>query len=195
MWSWVATSGAWAAGGADVRWGSSAVFGVLNRKLQPTWAYCGTQPLNDASSSATGDVLSDAATDGYKYCVARKGGECRAASQVGDVYMNCPNASKRSQDGNYGCSWNVEANDVPVDMCLTPAEAASLPQIVARGGVSEAGGEKFALFPVFANGKRGGNLRRPVPKAGEHTREILVEIGMDDGEIAELLKSGAVKAG
>ena len=89
----------------------------------------------------------------------------------------------------------LEAADVPVDLCLTPAEAASLPQIVARQDVAEMGGEKFALFPVFANGKRGGSLRRPVPKAGEHTREILVEIGMDDAEIAEVLKSGAVRAG
>jgi len=89
----------------------------------------------------------------------------------------------------------LEEADVPVDLCLTPAEAASLPQVVAREDVQEIGGEKFALFPVHANGKRGGSLRRPVPKAGEHTREILVEIGMDDAEIAEVLKSGAVKAG
>ena len=89
----------------------------------------------------------------------------------------------------------LEAADVPVDLCLTPAEAASLPQIVAREDVKEIGGEKFAMFPVFANGRRGGSLRRPVPNAGEHTREILVEIGMDDGEIAEMLKCGAVRAG
>src|SRR5205823_11379360 len=76
-------------------------------------------PLIDASSAATGDVLSGAAGDAYKYCIARKAGECRAASNVGDVYMNCPNAMKRSQDGNYGCSWNVEAWDVPVDMCIS----------------------------------------------------------------------------
>jgi len=89
----------------------------------------------------------------------------------------------------------LEAVDVPVDLCLTPAEAASLPQIVAREDVQEIGGEKFALFPVHAHGKRGGSLRRPVPKTGEHTREILVEIGMDDADIAEVLKSGAVRAG
>ena len=90
---------------------------------------------------------------------------------------------------------SLEKADVPVDLCLTPAEAASLPQIVARQDVAEIGGEKFALFPVFANGKRGGSLRRPVPSAGEHTREILVEIGLDDTEIAELIKTGAVRAG
>ena len=93
----------------------------------------------------------------------------------------------------------LEEADVPVDLCLTPAEAASLPQIVARQDVAEIGGaqgiERFAMFPVHANGRKGGSLRRPVPKAGEHSREILVEIGMDDAEIAEVLKSGAVRAG
>jgi len=85
--------------------------------------------------------------------------------------------------------------DVPMDLCLTPAEAAGLPQIVAREDVAEIAGEKFAMFPVHANGRKGGSLRRPVPEAGEHTREILVELGMDDGEIAGLLKSGAVRVG
>ena len=96
-----------------------------------------------------------------------------------------------------GDEWvkSLEEADVPVDLCLTPAEAASLPQIVARQDVAEIGGEKFAMFPVYANGKRGGSLRRPVPKAGEHTREILVELGMDDTDIADLLKTGAVRAG
>ena len=93
----------------------------------------------------------------------------------------------------------LEESDVPVDLCLTPAEAASLPQIVARQDVAEIGGaqgiERFAMFPVHANGRKGGSLRRPVPKAGEHSREILVEIGMDDAEIAAVLKSGAVRAG
>ncbi len=88
----------------------------------------------------------------------------------------------------------LEEADVPVDLCLTPAQAAALPQIVAREDVAEIGGEKFALFPVHANGRRGGSLRRPVPGAGEHTREILVEIGMEDAEIAELLRAGAVRA-
>ena len=84
-------------------------------------------------------------------------------------------------------------NDVPVDLCITPGEAAQLEQIVARGGVSAAGGERFASFPVFANGARGGQLRRGVPGLGEHTREILVELDFDDAEIADLKKAGAVR--
>ena len=87
----------------------------------------------------------------------------------------------------------LEEADVPVDLCLTPAEAANLPQIVAREDVAEIGGEKFAMFPVWANGRPAASLRRPVPGHAEHTREVLVEIGLDDAQIAALVKAGAVK--
>ena len=86
-----------------------------------------------------------------------------------------------------------EAHDVPVDLCITPGEAARLEQILARKDVATAGGESFALFPVHANGARGGRLRRGVPGAGEHSRELLVELGFDDGEIAQMKLAGAVR--
>jgi crotonobetainyl-CoA:carnitine CoA-transferase CaiB-like acyl-CoA transferase len=47
---------------------------------------------------------------------------------------------------------------------------------------------------VFADGRRGGSIRSGVPKLGEHTREILVELGFDDAGIADLVRSNAVKA-
>lgn len=86
-------------------------------------------------------------------------------------------------------------HDVPVDLCVTPGEAAELVQIEARQGSTALGRERFATFPVFANGARGGSLRRGVPRLGEHTREILVELKFDDGEIARLVSSGSVKIG
>jgi len=89
-----------------------------------------------------------------------------------------------------------DEHDVPVDLCITPGEAAGLEQLRARGATAAAaGGERFATFPVFAEGVRGGELRRGVPKLGEHTREVLVELAFDDGEIAQLVSSGAVKTG
>jgi len=87
-----------------------------------------------------------------------------------------------------------EAHDVPVDLCVTPGEAVNNEQIRARNDVALAGGEGFATFPVFAEGARGGELRRGVPRLGEHTREILVELQFDDGEIAQLVSSGCVKS-
>lgn len=86
-----------------------------------------------------------------------------------------------------------EQHDVPVDRCLTPAQAAELEQIRVRGGAVTHAGERFALFPVHAEGARGAKLRRGVPQLGEHTREILVELGFDDAQIAALVRAGAVK--
>jgi crotonobetainyl-CoA:carnitine CoA-transferase CaiB-like acyl-CoA transferase len=92
----------------------------------------------------------------------------------------------------------LEAHDIPVDLCVTPAEAAaSNKQLVERKAATYlAGPEKagFATFPVFADGKRGGSLRAGVPKLGEHSREILVELGFDDADIAGFIKSEAVRA-
>jgi hypothetical protein len=119
IWSWNATSpGVWDVTGSNERGGSSGYFGTITRKLQPTWAYCGTQALTDVSSAATGDVLGDTSADSYKYCVARKAGECRAASLPGDIYANCPNETVRG-DGSYGCSWYSPAsNDNQQDICV-----------------------------------------------------------------------------
>jgi crotonobetainyl-CoA:carnitine CoA-transferase CaiB-like acyl-CoA transferase len=83
-----------------------------------------------------------------------------------------------------------DENDVPVDLCVTPGEAARHPQLVERQATERG----YAKFPVWANGRRGGAIRRRTPKLGEHTREILVELGFDDAEIADLRKSGAVGA-
>ncbi|HEX2650793.1 MAG TPA: CaiB/BaiF CoA-transferase family protein [Burkholderiales bacterium] len=86
-------------------------------------------------------------------------------------------------------------HDVPVDLCVTPGEAVENEQIQARKDVAVAAGESFATFPVFADGARGGELRRGVPRLGEHTREILVELKFDDGEIAQMVSSGCVTIG
>ena len=82
----------------------------------------------------------------------------------------------------------LEENDVPVDLCVTPGEAAKNPQLVERQAVERG----YAKFPVWANGRRGARIRSGVPGAGEHSREILVELGFDDGEVAQMRRSGAV---
>ena len=84
-----------------------------------------------------------------------------------------------------------EENDVPVDLCVTPGEAARHPQLEERQALERG----YAKFPVWANGRRGGRIAKRTPKLGEHSREILVELGFDDDAIAGFVKSAAVGAG
>jgi crotonobetainyl-CoA:carnitine CoA-transferase CaiB-like acyl-CoA transferase len=81
----------------------------------------------------------------------------------------------------------LEENDIPVDLCVTPAEAAAQNrQLIERKAVARG----YASFPVWANGRRGGSIRAGTPARGEHSREVLVELGFDDAEIADLVKHG-----
>jgi hypothetical protein len=82
--------------------------GGVNRKQQATMAFCGTQPLLDVSSAATGNAISNSSVDSYHYCVARNAGECRSGASQGDIYVNCPYTTPRA-DGTYGCSFT---NDI-----------------------------------------------------------------------------------
>jgi len=81
-------------------------------------------------------------------------------------------------------------HDVPVDLCVTPAEAKEIPHVKER---KTACGD-FVPFPVWADGRRGARIRCGVPRLGEHSREILVELGFDDAEIAEMRRTGSVPA-
>ena len=81
-----------------------------------------------------------------------------------------------------------EENDVPVDLCVTPGEAAHHAQLVERQAVARG----YARFPVWANGRPGGAIRAGTPALGEHSREILVELGFDDADIASFFMKGAV---
>ena len=82
----------------------------------------------------------------------------------------------------------LEEADVPVDLCVTPGEAARHPQLEERKALERG----YAKFPVWANGRRGGRIRAGTPRLGEHSREILVELGFDDGEIALFLRNKVV---
>ena len=132
------------------------------------------------------DLAPDLASPDYASDAARRANGDRLSARLAEIVHSKP-----------ADEWVklLEANDVPVDLCVAPFEAAELPQIRARGAVREQAGERFAAFPVWANGARAAQLARGVPKAGEHSREILVELGFDDGEIAGMVKSGAVGLG
>lgn len=95
--------------------------GVINRKLQPTWAYCGTTPLTDISSAAAGNQIGTTGTDAYRYCEARLAGECRTGSAQGDIYANCPSQVVRSGSGTYGCAGQDQ--NLTTDICIGNSSA------------------------------------------------------------------------
>src|SRR5688572_1440232 len=49
----------------------------------------------------------------------------------------------------------LDQHDIPVDLCVTPGEAARHPQLVERQAVERG----YAKFPVWANGRRGARIR------------------------------------
>ncbi len=85
---------------------------------------------------------------------------------------------------------------VPCGPILNYAEVFSDPQVQARGMVQEmehpVGGRVRILGPAVKLSATPACLSRPSPLYGEHTAEILKELGYTDGEIQELWKAGVV---
>ena len=66
----------------------------LHRAQLATMAVCGLHPLVDVS--APDAVLDDGPAGAFRYCVARRDGECQDSARTrntaaGDVFVNCPN--------------------------------------------------------------------------------------------------------
>lgn len=61
---------------------------LLDPKHSPVMAYCGRNVLQDISASSS--TIDGSASNNYKYCVSKNGGECASGSQTGDIYVNCP---------------------------------------------------------------------------------------------------------
>jgi alpha-methylacyl-CoA racemase len=83
----------------------------------------------------------------------------------------------------------------PSDACVAPVrdwrEAPDDPHLAARKVfVEHAGAVQPAPAPRFSGTPTA--LRRPPPHPGEHTDEILTEIGLDAGGIGDLRAAGAV---
>ncbi len=78
-----------------------------------------------------------------------------------------------------------------LDVCCEPVlsleEAASHPQVVARRLIENHGGGA-EVRPVVPVGK--DYRRRNPPRLGEHTREVLSEIGVDTAELEKLAAQG-----
>ena len=89
----------------------------------------------------------------------------------------------------------LEAASVPAGPVLSIAEMHQDPQTLAREMVVEvdhpvAGSVKTIGAPVKFHETPGG-IHRPAPLFGEHTKEVLLEFGFSDSEVAAMIDDGS----
>jgi len=94
----------------------------------------------------------------------------------------------------------LEKTGLPFAPIARPDELFDDPHLKAGGGLvpltvtdGDLKGETFDLpaLPIEMDGQRFG-LHQPVPHAGEHTREVLAELGYSDSDIQAMLDTGAI---
>jgi len=118
---------------------------TLNPTKQSTIATCGDQILRDESGPTLGNSITDGTQ--YRYCIARKPGECRSDSLVGDTYVSCPGTTyKYSSDPSTvrRCSVTVlpgYAQSTVRDICVGDAWAYSQSLVQASAWQSSPKGE------------------------------------------------------
>jgi len=90
----------------------------------------------------------------------------------------------------------LERAGVPAGPVLTIREMLDHPQTAAREMLTEVPHARLGAVPTLGFPIRltatPAEVRRGAPVLGEHTREVLTELGYDDGEIGRLAESGAV---
>lgn len=91
----------------------------------------------------------------------------------------------------------LDAQDVPCAPILSRQELLDHPQIVAGGTVNrqqiEGFGEVRQANPAAQFQLTESSLRLPAPKLGQHSLEILVELGYSESERNELIKLNVVR--
>ena len=85
-------------------------------------------------------------------------------------------------------------HDVPVQLVLTPREAANSQQTVHRRLVRDIDGERHIPFPAVVDGEPAGASRSAAPGKGQHGRQILHELGLHEDLLRAALATGEAKA-
>lgn len=90
----------------------------------------------------------------------------------------------------------LHACDVPAAKCLERAEVLDHPQLAANGTLDRVdhptmGAMRVVRAPVELDGVRPPPAS-PAPAHGEHTDEVLAELGVDEGEVAAYRAKGIV---
>jgi formyl-CoA transferase len=90
----------------------------------------------------------------------------------------------------------LEEAGVPAGPINTYAESFAHPQVTARAMLQEidhpVGGRIKQIGPAVKCSATPAAIRRPAPRLGEHTREVLAEVGLSGGEIDSLAAEGVI---
>jgi len=91
----------------------------------------------------------------------------------------------------------LDAQDVPCAPVLSRQELLDHPQIIEGGTVNrqqvEGFGEVRQAIPAAQFQLTESTLRLPAPKLGQHSLEILVELGYSESESNELINASVVR--
>ncbi len=90
----------------------------------------------------------------------------------------------------------LEAAGIPSGPILTPEESLAHPHLLARQMVVELDHPLIGTIKMLGNpiklSRTPVTYRRPPPRLGEHTQEILTELGYEDNRIVELKQKGVI---
>ncbi|HET6744220.1 MAG TPA: CoA transferase, partial [Candidatus Limnocylindria bacterium] len=138
---------------------------------------------NDAQFTRLADVLGLALTPGWETNAGRVADRARLIAALAST------VETRGRDELVAA---LRAADVPAGPVASVGEAARAMEAAHdEGWVQESDGMKLAPDPIRLDGQS-LRLRSAPPRLGEHTDEVLAELGLDEAEIQALRNEGIV---